>query len=157
MRNKNAKVSDPNSFHTCPGSPVRDIYEAVVSDTGAIEVKVTGQENIQDKIEAARSSTDMSYILKQLALGNNDVLVRSAGQYGDFTQMPKTMAEALQMQINAEKAFAQLPLDVRQKFNNDFHEWLVGASAMTPAWIEKMGIIQEVIKEDEEKGENNPE
>lgn len=148
MRNKNAKVTNPNDFVTCPGNPEKVLYSAKVLPNGVIDVVESGLENMQDKIESFRSQTDMAYILKQIALGNNDVLVRSVGQYGDFTNMPKTMAEAMQLQIDAEKEFYKLDLDTRGKFNNDFRQWLV--SAGSPEWIEKMGIIEQVKAEDEE-------
>lgn len=150
MRNPKAKVSNPNDFITCPGSPEVIKYSTKVLDSGRIEVVPSGKENIQDKIESFRCQTDMAYILKQLAIGNNDVLARSVGQYGDFTQVPKTMAEALQLQIDAEKEFYKLDLDTRNAFNNDFREWLVTAGS--PEWIKKMKIIETVIEEDQ-KGE----
>lgn len=147
MRNKNSKVSDPNSFVTCAGEIDRILYDAKVLPDGRIEIQPAGKENIQDKIESYRDQTDMSYIIKQIALGNNDVLVKSVGQYGDFTQMPKTMAEAMQLQIDAEKEFYKLSPEIRNRFENDFRQWLV--SAGSPEWIEKMDIIKEVIAEDE--------
>lgn len=147
MRNSNARVSDPNEFVTEPGDPIRTVYEAKVLPDGQLDIVAAGKEDMQTKIESFRSSTDMSYILKQIALGNNDVLVQSVGQYGDFTQMPKTMAEAMQLQIDAEKEFYKLPLDVRGKFENDYRRWLVGAGSSD--WIEKMGLASK----DDEKGE----
>lgn len=150
MRNKNAKVSNPNDFVTCPGSGEEITYSAKVLPNGCMDVVPAGKENTQAKIESFRSQTDMSYILKQIALGNQDVLTRSIGQYGDFTQMPKTMVEALQLQIDAEREFYKLDLDTRNAFNNDLKQWLVTAG--TPEWIQKMHIIEDVINEDE-KGE----
>lgn len=149
MRNPNARVSDPNEFVTEAGNPFRIVYESKVLPDGQLDIVAAGKEDIQAKIESFRSSTDMSYILKQIALGNNDVLVKSVGQYGDFTHMPKTMAEAMQLQIDAENEFYKLPLDVRGKFDNDYRRWLVGAGSVD--WIEKMGLAP--IKEDE-KGED---
>lgn len=150
MRNKNAKVSDPNGFITEPGSPERVIYDAQVGPDGVIEVVPAGKDNIQEKIESFRQSTDMSFILKQLALGNNEVLNQEPGMYGNFLDMPKTMAEAMQRQIDAEKVFYKLPVDVRGKFENDYRRWLV--SAGSDEWIEKMGFAtaDEVIEKGEE-------
>lgn len=136
MRNKNAKVSDPNSFVTESGSPERILYSAKVKVDGSIEVVPSGKENIQDKIESFRDQTDMSYIIKQLMLGNADVLNVHPGQYGDFTQAPKSMAEALQLQIDAEKAWYGLPVETRAKFDHDLNRWLVTAGSED--WNNKM-------------------
>lgn len=141
MRNPKAKVSNPIDFVTCPGSAKVPVYEPKVLSDGSIDVVVAGYENQQDKIESFRPQTDMSFILKQMALGNNEVLVKSVGQYGDFTQMPKTMAEAMQLQIDAEREFYKLDVDTRSKFNHDFRKWLV--SAGSPEWIENMGLAPE--------------
>lgn len=138
MRNKNAKVSDPNTFFTEPGSPERILYSAKVKPDGSIDVVASGKENIQDKIESFRDQTDMSYILKQLALGNADVLSVHPGQYGDFTKQPTSMAEALQLQIDAENAWKKLPIDTRAKFDYDLTKWLVTAG--TDEWNEKMSL-----------------
>lgn len=147
MRNKNAKVSDPNSFHTNPGSRERITYTAKISEKGVIEVVPTGKEDYQDYIESFRGSTDIAYILKQLSLGDTSVLRSGEPQFSDYTQMPKSLAEAMQLQIDAEKEFYQLPVDVRQKFNNNFREWCFTAG--TDEWTEKMNLNNKV----EEKGD----
>lgn len=136
MRNKFAKVSDPSKFYTDPGSPERILYSAKVMPDGSIVVEPSGKENIQEKIEACRAQTDMSWILEQIALGNGDVLNLNPGEYGDFTKAPKSMAEALQLQIDAEKAWYGMPVEIRSRFDNDLTKWLVTAG--TEEWNKKM-------------------
>lgn len=148
MRNKNAKVSDPNSFVSNPGSPERSVYTAKITASGVIEVVETGKEDYQAFIESFRSQTDMAYILKELSLGNLQILNQREPQFGDFTQMPKSLADAMQMQIDAERQFYQLPLDTRNKFNNNYREWCFTAG--TDDWNEKMGLVKANV---EEKGE----
>lgn len=147
MRNKNAKVSDPNSFVSDPGSPIRTTYSARINENNVIEVVPSGKEDFQAYIESFRDQTDMAYILKQLSLGDASVLNQTPAQYGDFTQMPHSMLEAMQMQLDAERQFNTLPLDVKSKFNNNYREWC--SSAGTDAWFEKMNIKID----SEEKGE----
>lgn len=146
MRNKNAKVSDPNSFYTEPGSREKILYSAKVRPDGVIEVVPSGVEDIQDKIESFRDQTDMCYIVKQIALGDMSVLNQYPGQYGDFTKLPKTMAEVLQQQIDAEKAWYALPVDIRAQFDHDKVKWL--ATAGTEEWNSIM--FPSVTKEDGE-------
>lgn len=151
MRNKNAKVSDPNSFCSNPGSPERIVYSAKINASGVIEVVETGKQDYQAYIESFRPTTDMAYILKELSLGNLQILNQREPQYGDFTQLPKSLAEAMQLQIDAERQFYELPLDVRNKFNNNYREWCLTAG--TDPWYEKMGLIENNI---DEKGEAEP-
>lgn len=137
MRNVHAKVSDPNSFSTCHGSSEHIIYSAKVMDDGTIKLKEAGKENIQQKIDSFRDSTDMAYILHRLAQGDTSVLNQKQPMFGDFTKTPKNLAETLQMHIDAENAFYKLPLEVRSKFDNDFNKWF--SSAGTERWLENMG------------------
>lgn len=136
MRNKNARIPDPAKIYTDPGSPINILYDAKVMPDGTIKLEEAGTENIQDKIEACRSTTDMSYIIHRLQIGNTDVITVNNGQYGDFTKVPKSMAEALQIQIDAEKAWYGMPVEVRSKFDNDFTKWLVTAGS--EEWTSKM-------------------
>lgn len=136
MRNKNAKVSDPNSFVTCAGSRVKTVYSSKVLPTGEIMLTPSGKEDIQDYINSFRETTDMSFILHELALGNTSVLNQKQMMYGDFTEVPESLAEAQQMLIDGEAAFYKLPLDVRQQFDNNFRNWLFTSGQ--PEWIKKM-------------------
>lgn len=139
MRNKNAKVSDPNTFVTCAGSRVKTIYSSKVLPTGEIVLTPSGKEDVQEYINSFRESTDMSYILHQLALGNTSVLNQKQMMFGDFTEAPESLAQAQQMLIDGEAAFYKLPLDVRQQFNNDFRNWLFTSGQ--PDWVEKMSKL----------------
>lgn len=142
MRNKNAKVSDPNSFVSDPGSSEHIVYSARINENNVIEVIPSGKKDWQAYIESFRESTDMAYILKQLSLGDASVLNQTAAQYGDFTLMPHNMLEAMQMQLDAERHFDALPLDIKAKFNNNYREWC--AAAGTDDWLAKMNIKVDV-------------
>lgn len=146
MRNKYAKVSDPNSFHTDPGSPVKILYSPIVLPNGEVEIKESGKVDLQEKYNSQLEKTDMSWILNQIALGNTDVINQGQPLYGDFTDMPKSYAEVLQLYIDGQRSFDALSTDIKSKFDNDFMKWF--ASAGTPDWIDKMGIVQDAIKED---------
>ena len=138
MRNPNAKVSDPNEFFTCPGEKMHTIYSAKLMEDGTILLKKTDEEDIQAKIDSYRDQTDMAYVLRQLMLGDTSVLTQKEPMYGDFTQMPKNMLEAMQLMIDGEKAFYELDLETRQKFDNNFRQWMIDAGS--PEWCKKMNI-----------------
>lgn len=93
-------------------------------ETGKKELKKTGTTNIYEKIQAAKESCEIYNILKQYQEGNIEVLDKVHGVYGDFTNMPKTLAESQQALIDAEKTFMSLPLDVRKEFNHSTSEFL---------------------------------
>lgn len=152
MRNKFAKVSDPNKFVTESGDRYHTIYEPIVNPDGTISLVESGKEDIQAKIDSYKDQTDISFIVKKLAQGDFSVLSQKEPMYGDFTTMPKTYAEALQLTIDAEKRFYELPLETRNKFDNDYKQWF--AQAGSDSWIERMGYkvtegSGDIIVEDE--------
>lgn len=141
MRNKNAKVSDPNKFVSCAGSDIHVIYEGKLLPTGEIKLVPIGKESVSEKINSYKPYTDINYIISRLNAGDTSV-VRDGAMYGDFTKQPKTLADALQIIINAEKTFNELPLDIRNKFDNSYLAWL--QSSGSEEWFNKMNIVKDV-------------
>lgn len=123
MRIKGAAVSDPNTFFTSPGSRYKEVYSSFVEDDGTVVLKKTSEFDFQEYIESFRETTDMSWIVSQLKAGNPAVLQVSKPFYGDFREFPKSYAEVLQLNINAHKAFDELPQAVKQAYGNDFNRW----------------------------------
>ena len=103
MRNEFAKVFDPNSFSTNPGDRYHTIYSPKIKQNGIIQLVESGKEDIQEMIDSFRDSTDMAFIVNRLMAGDTSVLNQAPAMYGDFTDMPKTYAEALQMVIDARE------------------------------------------------------
>lgn len=145
MRNKNACVSDPNSFCTDPGSRYRTLFSPIVRPDGTIQLVESGKEDIQEYIQSQKDKTDMSFILSRMAAGDTSVLTDKTPMYGDFTSMPKNYAEALQLVIDREADFMKLPLEVRNKFNNDFRQWF--AQSGSEEWFDKMASVLPKEKE----------
>lgn len=136
MRIKGAAVHDFNSFVTGSGSPVKDIFSPKVLKDGSIELVKTSEYSLQEYIESYRDQTDMSFIIQQLKAGNPSVLHVQNGMYGDFTNLPKSYAEVLQLNINAKKVFNDLPLDVKKAYEMDFNKWFADVGSDT--WVKLM-------------------
>ena len=97
--------------------------------TGKKELKQTGKTNIYDKIQASKEQTLVYNILERFNAGDTSVLNKVQGMYGDFTNVPKTLAEAQQQLINAENLFMSLPLDMRKEINHSSSEFLASAAS----------------------------
>lgn len=139
MRNKNAKVSDPNTFYTNPGNRIHPLYSSKVTPKGDIVLEECGKEDIQEYINSFRESCDMSFILHQLSLGNTEVLNQRQMMFGDFTDMPQNLMEIQQIFIDGEAAFNQLPLETRKQFDNNYRNWLFTSGS--DEWNEKMAKL----------------
>lgn len=140
MRHPDASVRDPNSFVSSSGESFHVRYSPRVLENGEIKLVESGKDDIKAMINSFRDSTDMSFILNRLAVGDTSVLSQRPAMYGDFTQMPTTYAEALQLVIDARREFNALPLDVKNSFNNDYRQYL--ATAGTPEWAEKLSSLR---------------
>lgn len=138
MRNKNAKIPDISKMFTDPGQDEKIIYEGKLQKDGTVLLVEVGKESMQQMIDAWKEQTDMSWIIKNLEMGNTQVINRVPSCFGDFTEMPKTYAEVLQLRIDAQTAFEKLPVETKQKFNNNFNEWFMEAGE--GEWFEKMNI-----------------
>ena len=122
MRSKNARIPNISSIHTHSGSPVHKILEPRF-DGSITTLVVTGEENIQARMEAEAPSTDINYMLHRLSLGDQSVLSTNRPMYGDFTGLPSDPIEALNLVHQSEYAFAQLSAEDKAKFNNDWRRW----------------------------------
>lgn len=122
MRHKEARIPNINSIHTHSGSPVRKILEPRFDGINT-KLVVTGEENIQARMEAEAPSTDINYMLHRLSLGDQTVLSSKRPMYGDFTGLPSDPIEALNLVHESEYAFAQLSAEDKAKYNNDWRRW----------------------------------
>jgi len=144
MRNPKAKVSNPNSFISDPGSDTHIIYTGRLLESGEILLTESGKESISQKINSEKEFTDIAYIRQRLSMGDTSVL-RSDISYGDYRDLPKDMRGALDLLINAERTFDTLPVDVKEKFNNSYLNWL--QTSGSEDWAKKM--YPNEVKEDD--------
>lgn len=110
--------------HCNPGNPLKTLYKPKVNDDGVLELVEAGQENLYDYIQSWKDSTDINVILARYANGDVDALSKVQGAYGDFTQFPKTYAEMLNRVNQGRLLFAELPLEIREKYNHDFAQFI---------------------------------
>lgn len=137
MRNKHARVPDPNKIFSNPGSRFQTRYNATVDKkTGLVSLEPCGKIDIQEFINSFRETTDMSYIVRELRRGNLSVLDQRTAFYGDFTSAPKDLMDFQQRVLDGQHAFYQLPVEVRSKYNNNMWLWMNDAGSVK--WLETM-------------------
>lgn len=151
MTNPNSRIVNPNDFKSNPGSQFEVLYDTKVLDDGSIVLRESGKRDLKAEINSFKDQTDIAYIIKQLQLGNSSVLNPRTPMYDDFTGAPRDLREAMQIMIDGEKAFYQLDLDTRQKFDNDFRKWLV--SAGSDQWLRNMNIVKDNVVSNEPDSE----
>lgn len=140
MRHKFARVPDDFSeFKSPSGDLFHDVLSPSFRADGTIELKVTDRVDIKKEINSHRDETDMAYILSRLMVGDDSVLNPRPPMYGDFTQLPTSYSDMLNMVLDGERYFDSLPLETRNKFDNDRGKWF--ATIGSSDWLENMGFV----------------
>lgn len=147
MRNKFSRVSDPNEFRTHSGDKFHRSYDSIFQSDGTIRLKEAGKSDIQAEINSHLMETDMAVIISKLQMGDTSGLTSKKPMYGDFTNLPKSYAEAYDMVTRSEKVFESLSPDIKQRFDNDRAQWF--STIGTPEWIDKMALVVPDAKESE--------
>ena len=142
-------------FVSQPGDRYRSIFTSQIMDDGTIELVLTGVEDLQEIYNSQRDNCDVSILAERFLAGDESALHRGNPVFLDLLGMPKTLMEAYQLHQRATDAFESLPAEIRQKFNNNFGEFLAGAGS--PAWYDALKISQEDVKEDVKKESDNSE
>lgn len=142
---------------TVPGSGMKDTYKMHVDADGKRELKKSGEYNLYADIQSYKDSVSIDYILSRFVNGDDTALSRVQGIYGDFTQMPTTMAELQQRVIDAEHLFNNLPLDIREQYNFSASEFFAQLDSdktkaiFAPPAESKETIAEEVVQSELEK------
>lgn len=113
----------PREF-TPPGTHEEPEFQEIINDNGVKELKQVGMTNVYDRIQASHEDTKIYNILNRYENGDITVLNKAVGQFGDFTEMPTSLADAQNRVIKIEKEFKKLPIKFREKFNNNPQEFL---------------------------------
>nr|DAF66394.1 MAG TPA: Scaffold protein [Microviridae sp.] len=99
------------------GSGMKPTFKMHVDEDGKRELRQNGEYNLYAEIQSYKDSVSIDYILARFTNGDETALSRVQGIYGDFTEMPRTMAELQQRVIDAENLFNNLPLEMREQYN----------------------------------------
>lgn len=110
-------------FLTCAGSRIHVRYEPRF-DGSSIVLEEIGREDVQEKINSFGRFTDLHYMLHRLSVGDQSVLNSNVPLYGDFSGLPSSPVDVINIIHGAESRFGQLSMEERSLYNNDFRAWL---------------------------------
>lgn len=138
--------------HTNAGKRLIDVYKLEFNEDGSKDLVVVDHKDIYMEIQSHAASCDIHNIIEKCMItGDPSPLYKTEGYYGDLAEMPKSRIEALQMLEDANNLWKGLPVEVKQKFDNDVSKFF--ATAFTDTWVDKIGIVKEEKKEDIKESE----
>lgn len=131
---------DTDKFKSESGSKLIAKYAMKVDPkTGYEYLAPTGEyDNIYDRIQADYPSTDINLLMERFALGETEAINIKPGFYADVTSMPKTYAELFQRYEDAKKLFDELPVELKEMFNNSFTEFWSEMDSSEKSFNEKI-------------------
>lgn len=113
-------------------------YTPTFSPTGSLELKEDGVTDTYAIIQSHRDSADINNIIARFTRGDMTALNARQGSYGDFTEFPKTYAEAQQKMIDATNLFMSLSVEDRAQYNHNPAEFI--ADIGSEKWMKMLGI-----------------
>ena len=131
---------------SCPGDPIRVVREAEYDSSKNITVVPKGKENFYAYINSFAESVDIHVLLARFQNGDKEALLQRAGAYIDISALPTNLNEFIELSRNAESLFNTLPIEVKEKFNNNVVEFI--STIGDKSWNEKMATSQAQIKID---------
>ena len=135
---------------TPAGSTEENVFQYEINKYGLKELVVTGTRKIQEEINSYREETEIENVLARCIAGDSSML-RPDGIYADVSKMPKNMIEARQAMQKLENTWNDLPLEIRNKYNNNLDQFI--AEAGKESWMIDMGMLQEKTPEQATKTE----
>lgn len=114
---------------------------------------LTDQQFVQD--------ADLNVIVKRMGLQNADLPAPAVDPrfYGDFSEAPTTLADAIAIVDAARDRFLDLPAELRNRFQNDpVNLWSFVNDPRNLREAVKLGLLQEVqgAKEPPDAGDPSP-
>lgn len=122
------------------GKGTRETWGYQIDTYGRKVLKITGEEDVYAKIQENLEATKIENVLKRATLGDTSAL-RPDGLYIDTTEMPNNLIEARQAIQNLENTWAEVPNEIKAKYNYDVGEF-IGASG-SDSWLRDMGLLNE--------------
>lgn len=111
---------------------------------------------IYDIIQSHKDECDFNLIIRRAIEGDVNALNIMEGHYIDITDAPRTLMESQNMMLKAQKEFEELPQDVRQKFDYDYHNYLgmmfddpkefAKITGLSEKWEKEKAVAEETAK-----------
>lgn len=138
------KYFENDIFSECGSDTVIE-YSPIVKEDGTIELMESGKTNIQEYINSFEEECNLQNIIARYTNGDLTALNKFSGTYGDFTEFPKTYAEVLQLQIDSRNLFNSLPIEIKEKFDNDENKFFVQSGSKE--WFEILKPLMDIKEE----------
>lgn len=130
MRNSHSRLPGFDISPSHKGSGEKPIYSTELDEHGILKVVRTGYQDMQQLINSHLGEVEIHSVLERFSMGLVSNVRDHGLQYGDFTQLPTSMADILNLQHKVEQAFDSLSDELKAKYHNSKNEWLSKAGSL---------------------------
>lgn len=133
------------------GNRMKPIYSSRYDDNGRIVVEKIGEDDLYDRIQSFKDECDINVIIKRYQMGDVAALNKAQGIYVDATAAPDNIADLLNKLNKAEYDFDRLPAEVKQRYGNDFVNFIMNYDPMELVQkVNEQTLIKEEVKDESE-------
>lgn len=132
-----SRINRPKTIPVVLGDGTVPVYDEVLVD-GRVKLQQVDTENLFDFVQASKAETSIYNIIDKFNRGDESALNKTVGKFMDVLGMPTTLAEAQQSLINVSKKFDSLPIDIRQKFENNVNIFVDTVSNSSPEKLKEI-------------------
>ena len=145
------QTDEHKHYYAPAGERIEVRHRAEMDANGRRKLVPDVKVNIWDMIQSHAEECEIENIIRRALNGDPFALNKKNGNYMDITEMPKSIAEAQQLVINLKLQFDKLPLEIKNKFENNPELYI--AQYGTDYWAEATGRKEEAqrIQEAEAK------
>lgn len=104
------------------GSPVKSLFVPFVNK-GHLDIKVSGEFNLQEQIEAESCLCDINYLIERFNLGDVDALNKRQSFFADITAFPGSYREAVDI-LREGRSFYDTLSDEEKKRYGGFENFM---------------------------------
>lgn len=102
------------------GSRMKDVLSSKYDENGILVVEKVGEEDVYTTIQSFAESCDLNVLMNRYLNGDAEALNKVQGFFGDFTEIPDSWAEVLNIVNRGQENFEKMPAEFKEKFGNDF-------------------------------------
>lgn len=107
-----------------PGSPIKTNYSLRIDKFGKHYLEASGFTNTFEFIQSFHDSTEVHKLIEKYSmLGDPSLFQNRSGSYGDFTNLPTTLADVYRSVAEANDFFKSLPIEIKREFNHSPSEF----------------------------------
>lgn len=138
MEKFRTKYDKRDRVHCDPGHPIKIVYGSELDKEHNIIVQEKGKEDLYAYINSFADSVDINVLLARFTNGDEQALKQRAAAYIDIASLPTNMNDFIAYSRNATSFFDTLPIEVKEKFNNNVLEFI--SQVGTPEFNEIMSL-----------------